>query len=313
MTVVQNLFQHYFKKKKNLPFSIDAYLTAKCSLDIYQNSITFTSPFKLNHTPPSPDRSNSDITGFSASARHRMMLMFTRIDYSSYYLPLFASNTFHYDFKLDRIFLKKTLDNYLKRLKRQLPEFDHIWKLELQEREAPHFHFMFLFKKNSISLNFSEIKKIIEKNWLDLKMCNCEHCQLYSVKTKKINEYKHAMIYISKEIGKITQNNFKCDIGIYWNHSRSIRIRKYESIDLNLIQIKEILLDYFYTHPEIKINEEYKTKILNEPYTFTLFASLSDIENSIKKVLNERNKTYSFKEKYGLTKQQLSNLSMEIE
>lgn len=292
------------RKKFRSFFSNDPYLTAKCNLEIYQNSINFISTLKEFSPEHPPERTESDITGFSLNARMRMMRMFSKIDYDYYKTPIFISATFHFDYKIERIFLKKTLDNFLKRLKRNLPEFHHIWKLELQEREAPHFHFMLLFIDKNLKINFSEIEKIIEKNWLELKMCDCKYCNLYAIKTKKVNDYKHAMIYISKEIAKVTQNKIKCDIGNYWNHSREIKIKLYEKIELSYSEMQDVLIDYFKFHPYPEKSKNFYEKILNNPFSFSLFVNIKDITPSIKKILNQRYEKENFFKKFQLTKQQ---------
>lgn len=295
-------------RKSHRLFSNDPYLTAKCALNIYQNSVIFDSPLRQFSPENNPLREESDIKGFSLNARMRMMRMFAKIDYLSYATPLFISATFHNDFKLERIFVKKTLDNFLKRLKRNLPPFHHIWKLELQKRIAPHFHFMILFENKNLKINFSEIEKIIKKNWLELKMCDCVFCSEYSIDVRKVNDYKHAMIYISKEIAKVTQNKFKCDIGNYWNHSRKIRIKLYEKIDLSYVEMQIILRDYFLTESGKKINKNFQEKILNEPFSFSLFANINEIAPAIQNLLNARNERVNFENEFHLTKQQYFNL-----
>lgn len=285
-------------------FSNDPYLTAKCNLEIYQNSINFISTLKEFSPEHPPERTESDIKGFSLNARMRMMRMFSMVDYDSYQTPIFISATFHFDFKLERIFVKKTLDNFMKRLKRNLPSFDHIWKLELQKREAPHFHFMILFREKKTKINFNKIKETIKNNWLELKFCSCEHCQEHAIMTKKVNTYKHAMIYISKEIAKVSQNNLKCDIGNYWNHSRKIRIKLYEKIELSYSEMQDVLIDYFKSHPYPEKSKNFYEKILNNPFSFSLFVNIKDITPSIKKILNQRYEKENFFKKFQLTKQQ---------
>jgi RNase P protein component len=298
-------------KTRYSSFSNYPNLTANGVLDVFQNSVIFTSPIKYCANPSIPERTKSDISGFSPQARMRMMRMFSKVDYERYSSPLFVSTTFHNDWRLERIFLKKTLDNFLKRLKRQLPEFHHIWKLELQKRDAPHFHFMILFLQKFSKNNFPEFEKIIKKNWDELKFCNCEYCQIYSVKTKPVYTYKHAMIYISKELGKVSQNNFKCDIGNYWNHSRQIFIKKYETIDLTISEMHQIINSFLSDHPDYIKNEEFKNKILNEPYSFSLFININDISPYLIKFLKERNHSFSFKEKFGMNKYQLNKILIQ--
>jgi hypothetical protein len=56
--------------------------------------------------------------------------------------PLFVTLTYGREWPDTRHELKRHLDRFLHRLKRKFPKVAAVWRLELQERGAPHFHLL---------------------------------------------------------------------------------------------------------------------------------------------------------------------------
>lgn len=222
-------------------FSNAAYLTADFYLSAFANQLKITNLLQsYNHNPP-PKREINDIKEFSKDSRRRLFSLITSLDYSAYGKPIFVSATWHEDFSNNRSDVKTHLDNFHKRLKRNLPEFHIIWKLEYQKRGAPHFHFVLFPLDSSLSFNTIKIGQTIKKAWLELKTCKCPSCKIYSLSITPLNDFLHTMIYISKELGKITQNEQQHNLGRVWGHCRNMRIRIYKTITLNFKQLKNLL------------------------------------------------------------------------
>ena len=80
------------------------------------------------------------VKGFSGAARRRMMnyMAGIRLDAA---LPVFVTLTYPYIFPEPKQ-SKKHLKLFIQRLKRAFPEAGGIWKLEPQERSAPHYHLL---------------------------------------------------------------------------------------------------------------------------------------------------------------------------
>ena len=211
------------QKDEALLFSIVPYLDAKGVVIFYENKLSSDFGFNTNLNSVVPDRIQDDIKSFSKKSRLRLFNLLTSINYSSYGFPLFVSATWHFDSPSNRNSLKQFLELYTKRLKRQLPAHHVIWKFEYQKRGVPHFHFMLLPLNPQEDFLTDEIKNIIERNWKELKLCKCKHCEKYSIKTVRMNDFKHAMIYISKEIAKQIECYEKHNLGRVWGASRNIR------------------------------------------------------------------------------------------
>jgi hypothetical protein len=80
------------------------------------------------------------ISGFSFASRRRLMQTIARIRLDAE-LPMFVTLTYPDKFP-SPIESKKHMDLFRKRLLRTFPDIGYIWKLEPQERGAPHYHML---------------------------------------------------------------------------------------------------------------------------------------------------------------------------
>lgn len=215
----------------------------------YENLLKVEYSDSYYPTPNPPERKENDIKTFSSQSRKRLFELFNSLEYSSYGKPVFVSATWHYDSPDNRSSLKNLLANYIHALKRQLPPFHSIWKLEYQQRGIPHFHFMILPLDKTTDFDSSVISTIIKNNWLKRKQCNCVHCKNYSIKTVSVKDYKHAMIYISKEIAKVQDRYEDHDLGRIWGSSRNMRVKVYGNYKITTDEFEKIV--------SIKLKEDF--------------------------------------------------------
>jgi hypothetical protein len=297
----------------NRVFSIVPYLAAKGVIITYENSIIWQNlEPNFKKTEP-PERFENDIKSFSIKSRRRLFNIFTTLSYSNYGQPRFVSATWHYDAPDHKTEIKSFLERYIKRLKRNLPAFHAIWKLEYQERGTPHFHFMIFPLDKKTNLFDSSSGKIIQDNWLELKSCKCEHCKLHSIKVVPLNEYKHAIIYISKEIAKLQDNYCDHNLGRIWGTSRNLKINPIEQIECTYADYQKLL-------GEIIKNDktEEKTKLFAEGLRGTdqssrLYICNNDIKLeliNLKSVINKKKNlpTYLTMKKYKLSPDTLDKI-----
>lgn len=80
------------------------------------------------------------VKGFSRKSRLRLMRIIAKIRLDAP-LPVFITLTYPFNFP-SPIESKKHLDIFDQRLRRAFPEIGFIWKLEPQERGAPHYHIL---------------------------------------------------------------------------------------------------------------------------------------------------------------------------
>jgi len=80
------------------------------------------------------------LASFSAKSERRMLREIARTKRSE--IPLFVTLTYPFVFPTDNKVYKRHLDNFFKRLARAFPNASAVWKLEPQERGAPHYHLL---------------------------------------------------------------------------------------------------------------------------------------------------------------------------
>lgn len=281
-------------------FSTVPYLTAKGSLEIYENAVFFHHPLQPIHYAVTPDRTENDIKNFSSKSRKRLFELFSCLNYSSYGIPCFVSATWHYDAPDTKKQIKTHLANFVKRLKRSLPEFHSIWKFEYQKRGTPHFHFILLPLDNKINMYTPEREIEIKKHWLDLKSCKCKHCASYSIKTVQVENYKMAISYISKEIAKVLDNYEDHDLGRIWGSSQNMRCAPLHNLPCDIQSYRQIIdrkLEQFN-----KINDTwlYINGLRFVEQNSSLFIPYSDILDIVSKLKKSENDFDSFYRKYKL-------------
>src|SRR5271157_7616 len=122
----------------------------------------------LRKTPKGGIRSK--IGGFSSASRRRLMYMIARVKRDAV-LPLFVTLTYPDKFPSARE-SKRHLDIFLKRIRRAFPVAGGIWKLEPQQRGAPHYHLLVwgapLVVVDEINMTVSGLRYFIPSAWYEI-------------------------------------------------------------------------------------------------------------------------------------------------
>jgi len=100
------------------------------------------------------------IDGFSRAARYRLLLTIARVKRRAE-LPAFVTLTYPDKFP-DPVVSKRHLDIFFKRVVRAFPGCGLIWKLESQERGAPHYHLLVW------GSDFDELMIFVPAAWFDV-------------------------------------------------------------------------------------------------------------------------------------------------
>jgi hypothetical protein len=83
-----------------------------------------------------------DINDFSADSRRRLQRKLATINEFETDLPDFLTLTYPGEYSVDWREWKRHLHNFNKALVRRWPQIWGLWRMEFQERGAPHFHFL---------------------------------------------------------------------------------------------------------------------------------------------------------------------------
>lgn len=100
------------------------------------------------------------IQGFTDNSRRGLMLFIAGI-LRTFTLPFFVTLTYHNNFPDPRS-SKRHLKIFIQRLQRRFPNCSGIWKLEPQERGAPHYHLLIW------GVSEDEIKMWVPYAWHDI-------------------------------------------------------------------------------------------------------------------------------------------------
>ena len=158
------------------------------------------------------------IQTFSHSSRRRLLQTLNGVNRDAS-LPLFATITYPKNYPSAKQ-AKKDLHNLLRRFMRQFPNGCIVWKLEPQERLAPHFHFEVWGVQEQefyewIVENWHEIagqEDINHKLFMQGLLKDSERC------VSKCEDYQHMTRYVSKYIAKLFEADEWCEqwTGRYW-------------------------------------------------------------------------------------------------
>jgi hypothetical protein len=127
------------------------------------------------------------VNGFSRASRRRLLELFASLDVRGTRAK-FITLTITEIISPKRA--KQALRRFIMRLQRRYPEWSAVWRLEAQERGAPHFHLL------TFNLPF------IPQRDLQIMWSECTREPLSIVDIRAVRNRKHAMAYISKYIGK---------------------------------------------------------------------------------------------------------------
>lgn len=146
------------------------------------------------------------ITTFSAGSRRRMFDLFHRLEIKR--KPIFVTLTYGKDYP-DANTAKKNLRALFERLRKRLGSqtVSAIWRMEFQERGAPHFHIIFF------DLPF--IDKLTWQYWWEEITGTPEPF----TRVERVKSHKHIMAYVSKYVAKVEPSSKTGFISLTYLHA----------------------------------------------------------------------------------------------
>lgn len=148
---------------------------------------------------PSNKRRNTKrgkIRSFSRRSRIRLMRVLSRLDKSK--MPYFITLTYPSSYPSSRE-AKGDLKAFAKRLVRLAPTAGLIWKMEYQERGAPHFHLL-VWGLDRFSLTF--LRKWVSRAWFEVVGSGDERHLKAGTNVQRVRSWRGVMFYASKYMGK---------------------------------------------------------------------------------------------------------------
>lgn len=159
----------------------------------------------------------SQIRGFSADSRRRLMRLIGKVRRDAR-LPLFITLTWPERFPTVREG-KRQFNAWVRRLKRAHPHVGVIWKLEPQERGAPHYHLL------TWGAERWELWEWVPRTWYEIAgggdakhyrwhMGECGNGNTHCV--QQVRTWRGVWSYAGKYLGKTFESAAWGAIGRYW-------------------------------------------------------------------------------------------------
>lgn len=136
------------------------------------------------------------IVRFSPASRRRLMTLMASIDRTAFKKkPLFITLTYPNEYPTDYKVYKADLARFFKTFRRRYPTIPIVWRLEYQERGAPHYHLM-VFTQEFIPWEW------VAKTWYKATQKRDPATLQAGTETRAIRSWAGVMHYASKYMAK---------------------------------------------------------------------------------------------------------------
>jgi len=160
--------------------------------------------------PESRDWRRGEVVEFSARSRSRMLQSIARIDQRTTVLDgWFITLTYPDAWPCDSREYKADLDAWRKRVLRCYPKAWWYWRLEYQQRAAPHFHLL-VFGMDNPSTNW------LRGIWYKIVAGGDPAHWRYGTKIDQLHSWKEAARYAAKYASKIDEGPTPLRPGRFW-------------------------------------------------------------------------------------------------
>lgn len=136
-----------------------------------------------------------EVAGFSHNSKRRLFQLLATIKRSAA-LPAFVTLTYPKQFPSPKV-AKQHLDSLFKRWQRRNPKLSAIWKLEPQQRDAPHFHLL-------VWGGWID-RKQLSQDWFEIVESGDEKHRYSGTKTESVRGWNGVMFYAAKYLGKAVE------------------------------------------------------------------------------------------------------------
>jgi len=160
--------------------------------------------------PDTREWKRGNISTFSPRSRSRMLQKMAKTDTRSTPPAItFITLTYPDDWPEDRQDYKTDLDKWAKRLLREHPDCWALWRLEFQERGAPHFHFL-IFGSQRIDWDWAKLA------WTDITGDTSIAHYTYGCRVDPLTSWEDAGRYCAKYNAKVSEVAPPLDCGRCW-------------------------------------------------------------------------------------------------
>lgn len=165
-------------------------------------------------TMPCRGVSRGVVSEFSRQSRKRMMQYFASIDEESVSRDTtFVTLTYHNEWGDDAHDWHADLNVFLQWLMRRYPRCGVVWRLEFQERGAPHWHLLIVGARHIPWQDITE-------EWRSIAHQNSVYRGQYATKVEGIKSWRQACFYLGKYVAKVNDCPMRVTTGRCWGVRR---------------------------------------------------------------------------------------------
>jgi hypothetical protein len=182
----------------------------------------------------------ADITEFSRKSRQRLRLDLAKVDQKECGQPLFFTLTYPEEFPLDGETFKRHRRAIGERLRRAFPHAGWHWKLEFQERGAPHFH-LIGWRLSADREYVKALRGWVASNWFEIVGSDDLKHFHAGTSVEVIRSQFAIMRYIGPYVSKNDQSAPGKKVGRYWGKIAAANI-PYAQVERRTLTTPESLL-----------------------------------------------------------------------
>jgi len=197
------------------------------ALKLYENAHLF---YLQGEGYPRPStKTRTSIQTFSSKSRKRLLLVCNKVNTKAIYgKPIFCTLTYPEHFPVLHSVYKRDLHVFFKKFIRRFPKAVIIWRLEYQERQAPHYHLLvFNTDKSAWFPGIHKFRSILAVQWNKTVAPNNPAHLSAGTEASLIKSWRGVTHYVSKYMAKVDQS--KCSAlgmdspGRFWGiYNRSL-------------------------------------------------------------------------------------------
>jgi len=124
------------------------------------------------------------------------------VDPPEAHTAVFITFTYPAEFPTDPPTIKAHRNQFLQSLRRIIPSHHYIWRLEWQERGAPHYHMVLWIRQFADDPSVRDQMIAIAGSWHEITGSGSKAHEAYGVQWEEMNSYRQTSKYISKYVGK---------------------------------------------------------------------------------------------------------------
>ncbi len=165
--------------------------------------------------PPGPRKQvggglRQHITAFSRASRRRLMNDVYSINFNEIELPYFVTLTYHNEWPTESAEWKDQVKALARRLERRWGNLAYYWRLEFQERGAPHIHLLLWFEDSEVYEShprhrLDRFRNNVAWHWNEIvDPSDFDHLQA-GTSVEPCKNLRHLTGYLSKYVAKTEQ------------------------------------------------------------------------------------------------------------